>query len=57
MKLEIYSKGTDAPVATHYIKDDIQETKTGQFIQFMSITGKRIITNMDFVIIEEENQS
>lgn len=57
MKLEIYLKGDSAPVSTHYIKNDIQESESGKFIQFMTINDKRIITNMDFVIIEEENQS
>jgi len=56
MKLEIYSNANSDPVATHYIKDDIQETEIGNFVQFTSVTGKRIITNMDFIASEEEEE-
>jgi len=56
VKLELYSKGSDAPVATHYIKDDIQETGSGSFVQFKTLTDKRVTTNMDFIAFDEEDE-
>lgn len=56
MKLDIYGKGNASPVASHYIKDGIQESESGKFLQFTTVAGKRIITNMDFIAYDEEEE-
>ena len=57
MKLRIYTKGSGSNVSKeeHYITDDIQTDETGAFICFTTVNGKRIITNMDFIAVEEED--
>jgi hypothetical protein len=42
------------PVATHHVEESVQETETG-LIKFTTVTGKQIITNMDFICFEEQN--
>ncbi len=53
MKLKIYSKGTGI-IEEFDIEDDIQQDETGSFLCFTTVTGKKIITNMDFLVVDEE---
>jgi hypothetical protein len=57
VKLRIYTKGSTSESAKeeHFIKDDIDVDQTGSFLCFETVTGKKLITNMDFIAIEEED--
>lgn len=57
MKLKIYARGTNIPIETHYIKEDeIYEPDSKKFIKFTTVNDKSIITNMDFIITDQDDE-